>query len=357
MVRFSRRSGFTLIELLVVIAIIAVLIGLLLPAIQKVRESAARLGCRNNLKQIGLAAHNYQNTFGKLPPGYTGPMPFPNDLSQLTTPSPFQNAGCLVYLLPYMELDNISKQLTVKLDPKVQGPAYWSMNPDWTLAQTQIKTFQCPSDNPNETVGTGVGIVIYTYNGPNGGSQAATAQLWYFGSPNNQLPAGRTNYTGVAGGNGVDFQSGFTLDTASGNTDLRQYVGMFGNRTQTSLAAIPDGTSNTLMFGEGIGGEIDANTNFQRSFAWSWFGVGAIPTKFGLGQPGLLYGNSQPGANWTTFSSRHPGGVQFCFGDGSVRFLRYGSTTVRSPTPSADWILLQQLGGIHDGAVATNTLE
>ena len=73
--------------------------------------------------------------------------------------------------------------------------------------------------------------------------------------------------------------------------------------------------------------------------------------------PGLLYGNSQPGASWSTFSSRHPGGVQFCFGDGSVRFLRYGATTIRSPKPSADWILLQQLGGIRDGAVTTNTLE
>jgi prepilin-type N-terminal cleavage/methylation domain-containing protein/prepilin-type processing-associated H-X9-DG protein len=351
-----RRKAFTLIELLVVIAIIAVLIGLLLPAIQKVREAAARMGCRNNLKQLGLAAHNYQNVFGKLPPGYLGLTAFPKDLSQAPY-SPPQNAGCLVYLLPYLELDNISKQLTVKRDPKVLAPAYSTMNPDWTLAQAKIKAFLCPSDNvSDDTVSTGVALTFWTYNGLNLGAMTATAEVWYQPlSP--QLPAGRTNYAGVAGANGVDFAANFTVDVNSGNTDLRPYVGMFGNRTQNSLGSIPDGTSNTLMFGEGVGGEIDANTNFQRSFAWSWFGVGAVPTKFGLGQPGLPYGNSQPGASWATFSSRHPGGVQFCFGDGSVRFLRYGSTTIRSPKPSADWLLLQQLGGIRDGSVATNTLE
>jgi prepilin-type N-terminal cleavage/methylation domain-containing protein/prepilin-type processing-associated H-X9-DG protein len=356
MVRFSRRTGFTLIELLVVIAIIAVLIGLLLPAIQKVREAANRITCSNNLKQLGLAAHNYNSANGHLPPGYLGPQVW-TDLSQ---PRAEQNVGCLVYLLPYMELDNLAQRLTVNLDPKVVSARWWTLDADWTWAQTKIKIFTCPSDNVNDVqVNIGVAGSIRLLNGPNSGQVSAWAQLIYFTAPDTQRPEGRTNYTGVAGANGWDFLPSFTTDPASSNTDIKPFVGVFGNRTSVALSSIPDGTSNTLMFGEALGGPFTGGT---RDFAYSWMGVGALPTKFGLGQPSQPYGANLPGASWPTFSSRHPGGVQFCFADGHVRMVRYGSTTIRdqrvsTPAPSTDWFVLQQMAGIRDGAVPSSALE
>src|SRR5262249_27573379 len=142
---FRQRTAFTLIELLVVIAIIAVLIGLLLPAVQKVREAANRMTCANNLKQIGLAAHNYQATYGKLPPGYLGPVP---NESRPPYDDNIQWVGCLVYLLPYLEQENIYRQLQVNLDVNQLGPNWWTNAANWTMAQTRIKLFLCPSDDP-----------------------------------------------------------------------------------------------------------------------------------------------------------------------------------------------------------------
>src|ERR1700687_2170641 len=153
------RQGFTLIELLVVIAIIGILIALLLPAVQKVREAANRMTCANNLKQIGLAAHHYQSANNRLPPGYLGPLK--ND-----TPPPYgedlQYVGCLAYLLPYLEHENIHKKLDVNFDVKTTGPSWWTNQTNWTVAHTRIKVFLCPStDAYRATEGTLKGYHLY----------------------------------------------------------------------------------------------------------------------------------------------------------------------------------------------------
>src|SRR5262249_46633405 len=140
-----RRRGFTLIELLVVIAIIAVLIGLLLPAVQKVREAANRMSCSNNLKQLGLAVHNYQSTFNKLPPGYLRPIP--NEGSSGGNAN-VQWIGLIAFLLPYIEQDNVYKQIQTNWDVTRYGDNtatpptgnWWSNSQNWTIAQARIKS-------------------------------------------------------------------------------------------------------------------------------------------------------------------------------------------------------------------------
>src|SRR5713101_1879702 len=127
----SRRLAFTLIELLVVSAIIAVLIGLLLPAIQKVREAANRLSCSNNLKQIGLAAMNYEGVYGRLPPGYLGPKPNVHyDGSNSDKVLDASHVGVLRYLLPYLEQTAISSQLKAVTDVNYLFPP-GGPDPEW----------------------------------------------------------------------------------------------------------------------------------------------------------------------------------------------------------------------------------
>jgi prepilin-type N-terminal cleavage/methylation domain-containing protein len=291
---FRERRGFTLIELLVVIAIIAVLIGLLVPAVQKVREAAGRIQCANNLSQLGKAAHNYQSNNNTMPPGFLGQ--YPNLVAPQGPNYDGQYVGCLAYLLPYVEQDPVYKNMLSGVPPDYLVitklyPGWWTFGSTAQASFANIKTFLCPMDDPDKS--NAVIAAMTTYRTPTGFQLQAGG---YTG-----VPIGRTNYVGVAGygGQAVDF-----------------YKGIFTNRTPISMAQLTsaDGASNTLMFGEVAAG-LDPPSGVI--VAHSWMGSGALPTAWGT----LL--NSPPGG-WYAFNSRHASVVQFCYGDGSVHGIKKG---------------------------------
>jgi prepilin-type N-terminal cleavage/methylation domain-containing protein/prepilin-type processing-associated H-X9-DG protein len=330
----SRRSrpAFTLIEILVVIAIVAVLIGLLLPAIQKVREAAFRMSCQNNLKQLGLAAHNYHGDHQAFPPGYLGPRNPQMTWDNSPSTSPYwqwyrsaSHVGVIAFLLPYLEQGTISGRVEIDWNSTRQ----WTQNANnLSMAQCPIKVLQCPSDDLYG--GVSVGVVTTHHLDPSWG----VIFLFYSiaTSPQAANSTGLTNYAGVTGATAYS----------------TRWEGMFSNRSRTRLTDVPDGTSNTLLFGEGLG----AVTNGRRELAWTWIGVGVVPTGAGLRGPS--------DAPRSSFSSRHPGVVQFCFADGSVRGLRREGTAWGTPAgvpssqwplpaPGSNWYLLQQFAARGDG--------
>jgi prepilin-type N-terminal cleavage/methylation domain-containing protein/prepilin-type processing-associated H-X9-DG protein len=362
--RLARRLGFTLLELLVVIAIIAVLIGLVLPAVQKVREAANRMTCTNNLKQIGLACHNYHSTFGTLPPGYLGPLNN-YDLS-LQSQSNMQLVGALAFLLPYLELETIYKNLQVNWNVTQVGLPWYVVDRDprkpnntWTMSHTRIRTFLCPSTDAYATSRSGQVIEGEHFFNTNSATAVDPIAGVFYGLPMTAPGAadlGRTNYVGVGGtwGKGnctnVTFRSGIHYNLAA-------HEGIFTNRSTVALdrVAVADGTSNTLMFGEALGVDPDPTSN---TYGLAWIAVGSLPCIHGLPQPGQVY-------RWDGFGSRHTGIVNFCFADGSVRPLQAGSSywdpwgvyNPPNPPPSA-WFVFQALGGYKDGEqVDASTIE
>jgi prepilin-type N-terminal cleavage/methylation domain-containing protein len=281
------RGGFTLVELLVVIAIIGILVALLLPAIQAAREAGRRTSCANNMKQIGLAAHEFHDTYHLLPPGYLGPVPH----ADFNAATGNQYLGSLVYLLPYMEQKNLYDLVQTEKNVDKIGPGWWSNGSTVAAALTKVKPFLCPSTNPYISP-NGVTASLNVYQS----GSTLFFQIVYFSNSGTPTQLGRTNYVGVAGYWG-NLPTSATAD---------RYQGAFSNRTTHSLASIEDGTSNTLLFGETMGGK-DDNTSAPQ-FGQTWIGSGAMITGGGL--------NTR---QWYAFSSEHPSVVQFVMADGAVK--------------------------------------
>jgi prepilin-type N-terminal cleavage/methylation domain-containing protein/prepilin-type processing-associated H-X9-DG protein len=318
----NRRSAFTLIELLVVIAIIAVLIGLLLPAVQKVREAAARIKCSSNLKQIGLALHNYHDTNGTFPPG------------QVHTTADGEPAKTVwgIELLPYIEQGNAYNRYDKSKLQTAPGNV--------AVLQTFVKTYICPSDlNTDHLEQPYTGTLYNTPIAPSsykamggatsvGFSPATTVDGYYFDltfmAYQAEPPAGRN--TSV-------FDATLYLPPPSNWRGVlhvcheTQLPGMVRTFRPERIATITDGTSNTLAITE-------YHTRTTNRFRAFW-GYGRNQYSFAAAMPPLATripdydecARQQAGDVSAIcrrgFASFHPNGANALFADGSVRFLNF----------------------------------
>ncbi len=304
----QRRTGFTLIELLVVVGIIAVLLGLLLPAVQKVREVASRMTCSNNLKEVGLAAIAFENQNKKLPAGtYSAP---PGSTGNFG----YQNIGVMGVLLPYIGQKALYDQMNVNLSPTSSGTAWFNDPRNLPVAQYVIPAYLCPADNALKK--TTVIYYVNTYFD-------STANTYVLDTLNVNIQLGPTNYLGVGG----------YIGTTKTSMDL--YEGVFTQQSTVTLPKIEkaDGLSNTLMFGEAAGDTSNGGITY------SWMGAGWLPTGYGLQAQASV-------PKWYQFSSMHSNGiVNFCYADGSVRGIHVG----------ADFVNFVYASGWHDGAMIDNS--
>jgi len=338
-----RRRGFTLIELLVVIAIIAVLIGLLLPAVQKVREAAARMSCQNNLKQITLAAMNFESANNVLPPGgLVSPNSPSNPWEAAPDGGPF--TGNLAFLLPYIEQNNVYTQLDPRLFTFGTTAAAWiytgtpiSSDGNNTgnynkVCNAVIKAYLCPSDDAQGASVTGGVWDMYMFWSPALGWNAD----YVYNTAGYGAELGMANYVP----NGGD-----TLDAtaAAAGAFNATCVGPFTKNSKTKLTAITDGTSNTLAYGETLAAQGPAVG--ARDFKMAWMGSSSLWANYGV--------PSDNHTAWYTYSSKHAGVVQFSMCDGSVRGVKKGIEYVSGQTPSGGpaWRAFQGLSGMRDGTV------
>jgi len=322
------RRGFTLIELLVVIAIIAILIGLLLPAVQKVREAAARSKCSNNLKQIGLALHNYHDTNNKLPPGCA------NDVAPYGNGGNGWGSSWKVYILAFIEQQAIAQQWQYN-----NNSGYVNNSPNVNLInRVTIPNYRCPSSPIPD---------------------------FYASSNNNGSIEMMSSYTGVAGASNDTTAIGLT-ECCNGIGGIVSADGTLYGGSQVTLVGITDGTSNTVIVAEQsdhlrdasnqpIPGPYTAITS-QGPHGWTMgaanVGNGTAvnvrqfnvsTTRWSINQRGLgdnagngTNNNTGPNVPW---SSGHSGGAQCLLGDGHVVFLRDST-----PVVTLQWLSTRAAG-------------
>lgn len=321
MFNYQSRKGFTLIELLVVIAIISVLIGLLVPAVQKVREAGNRLQCLNNIKQIGLACHNYVQANNSFPPAVL------MDRSVTDSGDYTHNFGpnWLVLILPYVEQEALYSSVSASIrDYPTTGDASWR-----SIRNNKVKTFNCPSEIYGDLTFSGIGGWARGNYGANSG-----AGMFYdypFGDE------GLEKQNGVYREYSKNLYQGISLSQHFLGVSPR---GIMSANTKTTIAQIIDGTSNTALIDELRVGPV--STDLRGTWAMGQVGASIQAGAGRWDSPGpnvskslyddIMNGNDSPSIGMgcdvrtksyeVTTKSCHPGGVNMGFADGSVKFIK-----------------------------------
>jgi prepilin-type N-terminal cleavage/methylation domain-containing protein len=296
----QRCRGFTLIELLVVIAIIAILIALLLPAVQQAREAARRTECKNKLKQLVLAAHNFHDVNKKFPFTY-----YDGDFSGNS-----RGWSWIANMLPYIEQQALYDQIGLG-GSSTGAPLQMNATPTGgtQLQQVVLTAVRCPSDVAPE-IATGVAnisgnVAVTSYKG-------VTGSNWAWGGLNISNPGGQNH--GLDRGNGIFDRF---MDQRNNNNTFFTTDPTAAQENFTAIKDVTDGTSNTLMIGE------SSNAWATHTGFWGFFNHSvstcAHPPNFKQAN-GTMWGRGDWGNNYT-FHSYHPGGVQFALGDGAVVFV------------------------------------